>query len=385
MIFSWLEHVFYNMKCLESKMELKDLEQKLNQVQWARVDVLEEVDLALEEDFLIQTLKDMADTSWGRDTLNYTTIMKWLDNFKGQLYSIEYERILALILAVHMVYYNESDICHLVRLAYRKLLHDIMEQESIDPAAATASMVFLPLGTVSESGPFLSYYFRKENSLPTEFFVSSLEMIDRMDNVKNIILIDDVSISGGQADWYIREMKKKSPFFEKILNSKNVYALFLISTIAAKEKLKLHKINLCAPILMDKRSRCFHEESSIYKIFDKKIRDIVRDQSKAMVQHYGCPLIIRQYMRNGEFQRLLNGKRKLDEKEVLEKIEQRVKEDALGYGDAQVLIAFEYNTPNNTLPIIWADDQQWNPLFKRYDKVYSRQIIGGFENERIFI
>ena len=270
-----------------------------------------------------------------------------------------------------MVYYNESDICHLVRLAYRKLLHEIMEQESIELAVATASMVFLPLGTVSESGPFLSYYFRKENSLPTEFFVSSLEMIDRMENVKNIILIDDVSISGGQADWYIREMKKKSPFFEKILNSKNVYALFLISTIAAKEKLKLHKINLCAPILMDKRSRCFHEESSIYKIFDKKIRDIVRDQSKAMVQHYGCPLIIRQYMRNGEFQRFLNGKRELDEKEMLEKIEQRVKEDALGYGDAQVLIAFEYNTPNNTLPIIWADDQQWNPLFKRYDKVYT--------------
>lgn len=370
---------------MENSMVLKDLEQKLHQVQWVSVDEHKEIDLALEEDFLVQTLKDMADTSWGRDTLNYAAIEKWLGNFKGQLYSVEYERILALILAVHMVYYNESDICHLVKLAYKKLLHEIMERKGVGLDVAARSMVFLPLGTVSESGPFLSYYFRKENCLPTELFVSSLEIVDRMEYIKNVILIDDVSISGGQVDWYIKEMKKKGPFFKEILNNMNVYALFLISTTIAERKLKSHKIKLCAPILMDERSRCFDEESSIYKIFDKSVRDIVRTQSKAMAQHYGCPLIVRQYVRNGEFQRILNEKSKLDENEVLENIKQKVKKDALGFNDAQMLVALEYNTPNNTLPIIWADDWQWNPLFKRYDKVYGRQIIGGVENENIFI
>lgn len=370
---------------LESNMVLEDLVQKLNRVQWVSSDNFEEVDLELEEDLLVQTLKDMADTSWGRDTLNYTAIEKWLDNFQGQLYNANYERVLALILAVHMVYYNENDICHLVKLAYRKLLHEIMEREGEDLAAVVESMVFLPLGTVSESGPFLSYYFRKENSLPTEFFVSSLDMIDRMEHVKNIILIDDVSVSGEQVDWYIKEMKKKSFFFEKILNNVNVYALFLISTTVAKRKLEEHKVNLCAPILMDERSRCFNEESSIYKIFDKGVRNVIRAQSMAMAQHYGCSLIIRQYMRNGEFQRILDRKKELDEDKVFEEIKQKVKKDALGYNDAQILMAFEYNTPNNTLPIIWADDLYWNPLFKRYDKVYGRQIIGGVEDENIFI
>jgi hypothetical protein len=44
----------------------------------------------------------------------------------------------------------------------------------------------------------------------------------------------------------------------------------------------------------------------------------------------------------------------------------------LGYDDSQALIAFSYNTPNNTLPIIWASSNNekakgmnWNPLFER--------------------
>lgn len=366
-------------------MTLMELGRKLNEVQWVSVDDRDEVNLALEEDFLVQTLKDMADTSWGRDTLDYDTIECWLENFKGQIYSKKYERILALILAVHMVYYNENDICHLVKLAYRKLLHEIMERESINLEVAAESIVFLPLGSVSESGPFLSYYFRKENCLPTEVFINSLENIDRMEHIQNVVLVDDVSISGGQVDWYIKKMKKTSSFFEVILNNTNVYALFLISTTVAKEKLKQRNVKLCTPILMDERSRCFAEESSIYQIFDKNIRNTIRNQSRIIAQYYGCNILVRQYMRNGEFQSILNKKENSDEKKLLETIIQKVRDDALGYNNAQVLIAFEYNTPNNTLPIIWADDKQWNPLFKRYDKLYSRQIIGEIENESIFI
>ena len=249
-------------------MQLDELKSALNKVQWINIEKPKEVDLALEEDFLVQTLKDMADTSWGRDTLDYDTIKKWLDNFTGQLYKSKYEKILALILAVHMVYYNERDVCHLVRLAYRKIIHEIMDKERVDVSAAAESMAFLPLGTVSESGPFLSYYFRKENCLPTESFVYSLDDIGNRNPAPNIILLDDVSISGGQVDWYIREKKRKGPFYREILSGTNIYALFLISTTEAKEKLKQHGVKLCTPIMMDERSRCFAEESSIYKIFD---------------------------------------------------------------------------------------------------------------------
>jgi len=368
---------------MERGMLLRNLESKLKNVRWLDIDNSDEIDLAFNEDFLIQTLNGMVDTSWGRDILDYETIIKWLNNFTGQIYSQPYERILALILAVHMVYYNENDICHLVKLAHRKLLHIIMEREGIELRDVAESIVFLPLGTVSESGPFLSYYYRKENCLPTEFFVSSLEDTARMERVKNIVLMDDVSISGGQVDWYIKRMKKKSPFYEQILKEKNLYALFLMATITAKEKLKQHDVSLCTPIMMDQRSRCFDEDSSIYKIFDKNIRDTVRRHSENIARYYGCKLLVRQYIRNGEFQRILN--KETDEDKITELVIQKVQNDALGYDNAQMLIAFEYNTPNNTLPIIWADDEQWSPLFKRYDKLYSRHVLGGMENENVYI
>ena len=90
-------------------------------------------------------------------------------------------------------------------------------------------------------------------------------------------------------------------------------------------------------------------------------------------------------MRNGEFLRILSKNRELSDDKIIEKVVKKMKNDALGYNNAQALIAFEYNTPNNTLPIIWADDNQWNSLFKRYDKLYSRKIMRGIENENIFI
>ena len=41
----------------------------------------------------------------------------------------------------------------------------------------------------------------------------------------------------------------------------------------------------------------------------------------------------------------------------------------LGYGGCQLLLGFSHNTPNNTLPIFWCDNN-WTPFFKRYNKKY---------------
>lgn len=42
--------------------------------------------------------------------------------------------------------------------------------------------------------------------------------------------------------------------------------------------------------------------------------------------------------------------------------------DALlnGKGDCGLLVAFKHGCPNNSLPILWWDNNQWLPLFKRY-------------------
>ena len=55
-----------------------------------------------------------------------------------------------------------------------------------------------------------------------------------------------------------------------------------------------------------------------------------------------------------------------------EEREEIVDNSALGFGDCQLLLSLHHNTPNNTLPIIWyeEDDENWTPIFKRYNKVY---------------
>ncbi len=44
----------------------------------------------------------------------------------------------------------------------------------------------------------------------------------------------------------------------------------------------------------------------------------------------------------------------------------------LGFQDGQLLLGFAYNTPDNTLPVIWSNgnaSQAWTPVFKRYSKL----------------
>lgn len=340
---------------------------------------LEPISLEIEETTLFQILKDIIDTSWGRGKLDSGTINRWLNNFTGLAFDSQYERKLALILAIHIVYYNENDISYLVKIAYRRLLHEIMIKDNTGIEGAMQSIMFYPLGSVSESGPFMSYYFRKENGLSTDFFISSMDELFGLSKVKNIVLLDDVSISGGQAIWYMKDMKKKVPLWDDLVRDKNIYALFLISTITAQEKLAAEKIKLCTPILMDERSQCFKEESTIYRMFDKDIRNIIRLQSRYMAEKYGYKLLSKQYFYNGEIQRLL------DDGKSADKIRDKVRKDALGYNGSQVLLAFEYNTPNNCLPIIWVDNEDWVPLFKRHDKLYTAQIVGGIESETIYV
>jgi hypothetical protein len=57
----------------------------------------------------------------------------------------------------------------------------------------------------------------------------------------------------------------------------------------------------------------------------------------------------------------------------------------LGFDDSQALIVFPHNTPNNTLPIIWASPANekkqgeiWNPVWERKKQPWSPKEEGGY-------
>jgi len=42
------------------------------------------------------------------------------------------------------------------------------------------------------------------------------------------------------------------------------------------------------------------------------------------------------------------------------------KKHPLGYGGTEALVAFYESCPNNTLPILWSNNNKWRPLFPRH-------------------
>ena len=61
---------------------------------------------------------------WQPNELTEKEINKWLNNFQGEILKEAEERILALWLLNHFVFYNEQEMRHLCRLLYKDFIHN---------------------------------------------------------------------------------------------------------------------------------------------------------------------------------------------------------------------------------------------------------------------
>jgi hypothetical protein len=148
------------------------------------------------------------------------------------------------------------------------------------------------------------------------------------DQIKNLITIDDVTLSGkrGQMSRFLRKHTTR-------FKSKNVYLLTLLSSESATEYLKnSFNIEIVTAIQMDNRDKCFNRQSDIFSPFPTLLAPI-----KRFAQHYGRKIGI---------------------------------VDPLGYDDGQYTFGFFYNAPDNTLPIFWAQVNDWVPIVRRHHKQY---------------
>ncbi|MBF0591065.1 MAG: hypothetical protein HQL02_03145 [Nitrospirae bacterium] len=213
---------------------------------------------------------------------------------------------------------------------------------------------FLGMGNPPESGVFLLYYFRQENKLSRELFIHSHQIFSqsggnngailRENDVKRYIYIDDLCGSGTQAIDYsediLENIKKLNPEVEV-----DYYVLF--STTKGLNNVRDYKkFNRVECIFeLDDSYKCLENDSRYFANIDANIdasKGVCRDFARRMCKEYG---------------KMLSPKY------------------PLGYGDCQLLMAFNYNTPDNSLPIFWYDGEyhnnvRWIPVFKRYDKIY---------------
>jgi len=283
--------------------------------------------LPSEEELFYQIMLTV-DNVWD-NKLSKKDIEKWLCNFNGAVFPVADERRLALYVLSSFVYYNENEVRHLCRTLFSDYLHWMLLHEEdgnsdverkLDSIVYTSS--FCPLGKPGESGAFVLYYFRQENNIGTKQMSDALHPPSY---TKTVVLVDDVTISGDQANAYVRMADK---------SKRNVLLTFIASKDAT-EVLCNNGIQVISCITLDERSKFFSNDANLYRDFRSSFEDC-----KRFAEEYGAKSMTYQ------------------EKPV----------EPLGYKNSQYAFGFFYNTPDNSLPIFWADNQGWTPIMKRYEK-----------------
>lgn len=287
----------------------------------------------------------------------------WLANFDGRSGSDpEVEKLHALFLLSQFLYIGSAETRVLLQSVYRDLFLIPLIQEvraslggSRDPAIVEVAVEealmktrFLGVGNPSESGVHLLYYFRQENQLSKKLFLDSAAVftstlsddgkIERAlahPDVERYIFVDDVCGSGDTAAKYsegiVTELLALRP-------DAKLHYLAMFATRKGIEKVRTTKFGAgsAAVFELDDSYSCLSAEARI--LLDAP-------------PHINATMLAKVATTYGEL---------------------LWPECPGGWDNNQLLLGFQHNTPDNTLPIIWAEGNSifpWTPAFKRYAKL----------------
>lgn len=310
---------------------------------------------SLEED-LRAKIRTLSEEVWEHQTQR-ERIDNWLDNFVPDPAQGQSERLHALFLLSQFMYFGHREVRELLNALFRDLYKypivatirrgngDTTNEQLIRSGFEQELMRtrFLGIGNPSESGQHLLYYFRQENGLPKELFVNSHEIFQRTQggqrmvrapDVRRYVFIDDFCGSGKQARDYsrdiIEELKQLQP------TARAAYYCLFATESGLDAVLRGTKFDEVSAVFeLDKSYQLFAPESRYFAVPDPLID---RGFVETFCRQYGLELY---------------------------------PNHPLGFNDSQLLIGFAHNVPDNTLPIVWADQaspRPWTPIFRRYPK-----------------
>jgi hypothetical protein len=304
-------------------------------------------------------IKDLNEVVW-ENRVNLVVVQTWLEQFEEATDLENDEQLHALFLLSHFIYFGQPEIRELLKSVYRDLFRspimhevrrangDTTERSFLDAefSKCLARTRFMGVGNPSESGAHLLYYFRQENALPRTLFINTHEIFKRYSgpgggavklrdpNLEYYVFIDDLCGSGTQASEYSKDLV--APL--KAENPKAYFVLFGTTTgLEAIRHLRCFD-KVAAVYELDESFKCFEPNSPL---FNPDEPPFLREKIKATCAKYGARLW---------------------------------PIHPLGYKDGQLLLGFNHNTPDNTLPIFWAEGSSaagWKPIFKRYHKDYG--------------
>ena len=303
-------------------------------------------------------IKLLTATVWDRK-IDGHSIERWLNNFKGAIDCVGKERMHAYHLLQQFMYFGHREIKELLKALYRDhFVYPTVRRLKTQLPTATSDQLqtlfqeelrctrFLGVGTPAESGTHLLYYFRQENQLPKDVF-TTVERVFRFSrkarpqvrdaSIRTFVYMDDFCGSGQQVTSYLSGVVDD---LRSQLPGVRVVYLMLFATSKGLSTVKDAAVfdDVSAVVELDEHYRAFSQQSIYFR--NAKEVGIEKEFSKKLMSHYG--------------QQLTNG-------------------FPFGYGDCQLLLGLFHNTPDNTLPVFWAEDAclPWHPIFPRYHKLYD--------------
>lgn len=274
-----------------------------------------------------------------KQALTVTDVYNWLSNFK------EPDIPTALRILEKLEYLSVNMCIKLYNDHLRRILRDTSKKQ----------ILLLPIGDFGKSGSAMIYLLKqtptmKDRRLKRTFYLfASLQELEMqwpmagIDPAEALLLFVDDYLGSGRSliDFYNGKGKERGvkDWLDGLDSVPEMKVISLLFQTDTKEYLARQLPFL--QIYGEERGRIFAPEGSPFGHHSRMIP--VRE----MAYTYG---------------------KKLRTKEI----------SPLGYRNSQGLVAFAHSTPNNTLPIIWANMNSWRPLFPRFgqDKIEkANQLI----------
>lgn len=261
--------------------------------------------------------------------------IKWVLQFDSEDYP------LALRILENIDVLAQRDLRSAFEIAQAKLERAAIEKGS---PIKRSNTLYAGVGQASKSGALMAYHYRQTAEIPESdfFFMDDEEAID-FSKIENIVLLDDVIGTGGSVGKDVAQIAAEVHTLSK---SRNIFVVTVAGYSGGISKVV--------------------EETgaSVIAALEYTSKDSVTDFDAAF--YSGLPMA--------------------DRAKTLERIKRYCRiasRSDLGYGGVGGLLVFDHNTPNTSLPVIWARGNGWIPLFPRAGRIHgSAKVLKVVEEER---
>lgn len=267
----------------------------------------------------------------GRGYRKPEVFLRWCSQFPPRW------RIVALRLLTRLQYFSDEDIRGIWRESY---------SADLPANLKGAKTLYVGLGRAGKSGPMQLYLVKQavgdlptsQRSFDTKTAFRSVDALSEEGlSADSIVFVDDFVGTGQQATSFLQGVLEKYPWIEE----RSLYLWALVGFDDAVQHVKDYTPQLESVVVGRRLAASAHAFSVENSLWDS---DQDRESAAEWCRQLGRELL------SGEFN--------------------DPAAHALGWNGSEALLAFSYNTPNNTLPIFWAkgmvQGEVWEPLLPRF-------------------